>query len=147
SVVAAIAERLPSRSPPAVVDSFASAVATYGNLLDREDLAQVRNAYLRVAYHPSISHNYFLGLRMTGIDIRDHLRLKVRIDWSFTHPRKGAATWDYSLYLASLGDQDALEDIAAKLARTENGNEVGTYLASLAESKIPGAEAIIRRYE
>lgn len=147
AVVAAIAERLPSRSPPSVVDSFASSVATYGDQLDRDELAQVRNAYLRVSYSPSISHNYFLGLRLTHIDIRDHLRMKVRIDWSFSHPRKDAATWDYYLYLASLGDQDALADIAAKIAKTENGNEVGTYLASLAETKLPGVEAILRQYE
>ena len=75
------------------------------------------------------------------------MRQKVRIDWSFSDPRSNAATWDYYLYLASLGDRDAMAALAEKIAKTENGNEVGLYLASLVEAKLPGTEEILRVYE
>jgi hypothetical protein len=144
--VIAIGERMSSRSDPAVIADFCGSVASYAGSFDRGQLAVIRAAYLRFPYHPSIALPYFLGLRATGIDIRDHLRLKVRIDWNFVHPRQNAPTWHYFMYLAALGEPGALDDLAAKIAATDNGNDATNLLESLAELQAPGVDEILRRY-
>jgi hypothetical protein len=129
-----------------VIDDFANSVATYARFMDRDGIAAVREAYLRVPYDPAIALNYFLGLREPGIDLRSHLRLKVVPDWSFTDPRQDAATWHYYIYLATLGEPGALEALADKVAATEDGNDVTNLLASLAELKLKEVDAILRSY-
>ena len=144
--VVGIGERLSSRSHPVVIADFCGSVASYASSFDRGQLAKIRAAYLRIPYDPTIALTYFMGLRATGIDIRDHLRLKVRIDWNFVHPRQNAPTWHYFMYLASLGEPGALEDLAAKIAATANGNDATNLLESLAELQVPGVDAILRSY-
>lgn len=144
--VAAIAGRLNRDSHPEVIADFCSSVATYARFFTPLALEQIKHAYLRMPYSDTIALPYFLGLRQTGIDIRDHLASRVKVDWSFTHPRNNAATWHYYLYLASLGEPGALDALADKIARTKNGNDATNLLESL--SKLPGepVAAILRSY-
>lgn len=145
--VVAIAGRLNRDSHPQVIADFASSVGTYARFFTPLALEQIKHAYLRVPYSDAIALNYFTGLRLTGIDIRDHLSSRVREDWSFTHPRTDAATWHYYLYLVSLGTPGALDRIAQKIAKTENGNDATNLLESLSE--VPGKDitALLRTYE
>lgn len=143
----AIAARLTADSNLTVIDLFCNAVASYAPSLSARQKAVIRAAYLRFPYHPAISFNYFLGLRKTGIDLREALQGRVAESWAFSTPRRDAETWDYHLYLAELGDEDALEALADKIARTDSGNDVTLMLLSLAD--VPGAavDDILRRYD
>lgn len=146
AAVGAIADRLTPYSDPQALDDFFGAVATYARFLPPEDIAAVRDAYLRVPYQPALALNYFGGLMATGIDIRGRLKNRVPEDWSFTQPRRDAATWHYHLYLASLGDARALQALADKIAATTNGNDATNLLQSLSELKADGVEAILQSY-
>lgn len=145
--VVAVAGRLNRDSHPQVIADFCGSVGTYARFFTPLALEQIKHAYLRVPYSDGIAASYFLGLRLTGLDIRDHLKPRVKEDWSFTHPRSEAATWHYYLYLASLGEPGALDRIAEKIADTKNGNDATNLLESLSE--LPGKEVadILRRYE
>ncbi|WP_102108676.1 hypothetical protein [Oceaniglobus roseus] len=142
----AVAGRIGPDSDLAVIDLFCNAVASYARMLDDAQKAAIREAYLRIPYNPAISFNYFLGLRNTGIDIRDRLKGKVGIDWSFESPRRNAQTWDYYLYLARLGEPGALEALADKIAATDSGNDVTLLLMSLNELPGPEVTAVLERY-
>lgn len=146
AAVPAVAERLTARSHPLVIDDFCSSVATYARFLPEGALGRVRAAYRRIPYRDAYAPSYFAGLRATGTDLRAHLKPRVTEDWSFTHPRRNAATWHYYLYLASLGETGALERLAEKIAATEYGNDVANLLASLAELKADGVDEVLRRY-
>ncbi len=141
----AVANRISARSDLQVIDDFTGAVATYARFLSPEAKAAVKEAYLLMPYSPSVALNYFGGLRATGIDIRDHLG-RLPEDWSFQQPRQGAATWHQYLYLASLGDRDALKALADKIAATSNGNDATNLLQSLSELKAEGVDAILQSY-
>ena len=141
-----VAKRLRADSNMTVVDLFCNAVASYAHMLDEKQKALIEAAYLRLAYNPAISFNYFLGLRNTGIDIRDELRGKVGIDWSFESPRRDAETWDYYLYLATMEEPGALDSLAAKIADTKSGNDVTLLLMSLAEVPGKGVDDILKSY-
>lgn len=146
AAVAAIADRLTPYSDRQAVDDFLAAVATYARFLPPEDIAAVRDAYLRIPYQPAIALNYFAGLIATGIDIRGRLKGRVAQDWSFTQPRRDAATWHYNLYLAHLGDPSALQALAAKIAATADGNDATNLLQSLSELRVNGVDAILLSY-
>ncbi len=142
----AVATRLNADSNLSVVDLFCNAVAAYAPALDDDQKAIIRAAYLRFPYKPAISFNYFLGLRSAGIDLRDELRDRIRVNWTFASPRRDAETWDYYLYLATLNDPGALEALARKIADTANGNDATLLLMSLAEVPGPGIDDILRSY-
>lgn len=144
--VKAVADRLDAESHPQVIDDFSRSVATYARLLTPEAVASVQAAYLRFPYLEAYADGYFAGLRLTGIDIRDRLRGRIREDWSFTHPRRDAATWHYYLYLASLGEPGALDALAAKIADTDNGNDATNLLQSLSELKAEGVDEVLALY-
>lgn len=146
ATIEAIAARMGPEADLSVVNIFCNTVATYARKLDMAQKGVIQAAYLRMPHDPSISFNYFLALRLTGIDIRDDLRGRIRSDWSFAGPRDAAQTWDYFLYLASLEETGALEALADKIARTESGNDVVLLLESLAELPGPGVEAVISDY-
>lgn len=143
----AVSERLDAKSHPQVIGDFCGSVATYARFLTPLALEQIKVAYLRFPYFEVIAQPYFLGLRSAKIDIRPHLKRRVDIDWSFEHPRQGAATWHYYLYLASLGDADAVDAIAKKLADTENGNDLTNLLQSLSEVEGDAVTDLLRQYE
>lgn len=144
--IAAVADRLNADSHRLVISDFTASVATYARFLPPDALPAITAAYLRFRYDPAIAMNYFNGLRLAGIDIRPHLRGKVVENWSFSHPRTEAATWHYYRYLASLGEPGALDKLAAKIARTENGNDATHLLRSLAELKGKEVADILRLY-
>lgn len=146
SAVVEIAGRMTARTHPSVIDDFCGSVATYARFLTPEGREAITSAYLRLPYYDFIAVNYFNGLRLTGIDIREYLRKRVPEDWSFTHPRRDAATWHYYLYLASLGEPGALDALARKLADTRSGNDLTNLLDSLAELPGDGVTAILGRY-
>lgn len=146
AAVVAVADRLGPASHPLVISDFCGSVATYARFLDDDAKAAVRAAYLRIPYDRAYHASYFLGLRATGIDLRDHLRGAVIEDWRFEHPRRDAEAWHHALYLASLGDADAYDRIARKIAATPNGNDATNFLKSLAELRTPEARAILRTY-
>lgn len=146
AAVGAIADRLTPYSAPQAMDDFFGAVATYARFLPPEDIAAVRDAYLRIPYQPAFALNYFGGLMATRIDIRGRLKNRVAEDWSFTQPRRDAGTWHYHLYLASLGDRQALAALAAKIAATRDGNDATNLLQSLSELKADGVDAILLSY-
>jgi hypothetical protein len=142
----AVAKRLKSTSHPQVIDDFAASAATYARFLTPEVVDAVRVAFEHVPYSEAIAANYFLALRLNRIDLRDHLRAKVREDWSFEHPNLNAATWHYYMYLASLGETGALERLAGKIADTANGNDATNLLQSLSELKAEGVDEVLRSY-
>ncbi len=146
AAVGAIADRLTPYSDPQAMDDFFGAVATYARFLPPEEIAAVRDAYLRLPYQPAFALSYFSGLMATGIDIRGRLKGRVVEDWSFTQPRRDAATWHYYMYRASLGDRDALQALADKIAATTNGNDATNLLQSLSELKADGVDAILESY-
>lgn len=146
AAVGAIADRLTPYSDPQALDDFFGAVATYARFLPPEDIAAVRDAYLRIPYQPALALNYFGGLMATGIDIRGRLKNRVPEDWTFAQPRRDAATWHYHLYLASLGDSHALQALADKIAATADGNDATNLLQSLSELKADGVDTILQSY-
>jgi hypothetical protein len=145
--IKAVAERLTADSHPQVIDDFSNSVATYARLLPPEAVASIRAAYLRFPYFEANASDYFAALRLTGIDIRGHLKGKIREDWAFTQPRRDAATWHYYMYLASLGEPGAIDALAAKIAETDNGNDATNLLQSLSELKAEGVTEVLRLYE
>lgn len=142
----AVARRLKADSNLSVIDLFCNAVASYARMLDDDQKAIIRDAYLRFPYNPAISFNYFLGLRNTHIDLRDALHGKVAIDWTFDSPRRDAQTWDYYLYLAAMDEPGALEALATKIAETKNGNDATLLLISLADVPGKAVEEVLKRY-
>ena len=142
----AVAGRLEADSNLSVFDLFCNAVATYARMLDGDQKAIIRAAYLRVPYQPSISFNYFLGLRKTHIDLRQKLHDKIAINWDFASPRRDAQTWDYYLYLATMEEPGALEALAHKIAETKNGNDATLLLMSLADVPGKGVDDILKLY-
>lgn len=146
AALAEVARRLTPEADLQVFDLFCNAVATYARMLDPAQKARIEEAYLRMPYQGDISFNYFLGLRYTGIDIRDALKGRVGIDWSFASPRRDAETWDYYLYLASLDEPGALEALADKIAATKDGNDTTLLLMSLADLPGPAVTEVLKRY-
>lgn len=146
AAIEAIAGRLGADSDLSVIDLFCNAVASYARMLNDDQKAIIRAAYLRFPYNPAISFNYFLGLRENHIDLRDALRDKVGIDWNFVSPRRNAQTWDYYLYLATMGEPGALEALAAKIADTKGGNDVALLLESLSDVPGKGVDDILKTY-
>ena len=142
----AVAGRLTADSNLSVIDLFCNAVASYARALDADQKAIIRAAYLRFPYRPDISFNYFLGLRKARIDVRDDLRDKVGIDWTFASPRRDAQTWDFYLYLATMEEPGALEALASKIAETKSGNDVTLLLMSLADLPGKGVDDILKSY-
>lgn len=142
----AVAARLGADSNPSVVDLFCNAIASYAPMLDAAQKDLIEAAYRRLPYRPEISFNYFLGLRKTGIDLRDALRDRVAINWAFASPRRDAQTWDYYLYLATLNDPGALEALSRKIAETSSGNDATLLLMSLADVPGPGVTQILNEY-
>lgn len=142
----AVAKRLGPDSHLSVIDLFCNAVASYARSLDPSQIAIIRAAYRRFPYDPAISFNYFLGLRNTGIDLRDRLRTRVGINWDFASPRRDAETWDYYLYLATLEEPGALDALARKIAETKYGNDATLLLLSLSELRVKGIDEILRSY-
>ena len=143
--IPAVAARLDADSHPLVVDAFCSAVGAYARFLPAEALPEIASAYRRIRFDPAIAHSYFLGLRATGIDLRDHLEGRVPVDWSFTDPIP-SPTWHYHLYLASLDEPGALDRLAEHIARTEDGNDVTAMLNSLHELPGEAVSDILRSY-
>lgn len=141
-----MAGRLDATSHHLVLGDFCSTAATLARFLDAEARSDVSAAYLRFPYVESIHSNYFLGLRANHIDLRSHLAGKITEDWSFTSPRRDGETWQYYLYLASLGDPGAYTRLADKIATTRNGNDATNFLASLAELETPAAKQILLKY-
>jgi hypothetical protein len=146
STLPAVASRVNGDSHLEVVDDFCSSVATYARFLDEDIRSAIADAYLRMTYDPAIAMNYFAGLRYNAIDIRTHLRGRIKEDWSFVHPRLEAETWHYYLYLASLGEPGAYEALAKKLAATANGNDVTNLINSLADLKSQEVRQILLQY-
>lgn len=142
----AIAARLTVDSDLSVIDLFCNAVASYAHMLDADQKAVIREAYLHFPYNPVISFNYFLGLRNTHIDLREELHGRVKINWDFHSPRRDAETWDYYLYLATMDEPGALEALAHKIAETKNGNDATLLLMSLAEVPGKGVDDILKLY-
>lgn len=142
----AIARRLDDASHPRVVEAFASAVADFARFLPREAIATITEAFRRIPFSEEIAPTCFLALRKTGIDIRPLLKGRIAEDWSFAVPDANATTWYYYLYLASLGEPGALDALAGKIARTEDGQTVWIMLQSL--NNLPGdaVTAVLRRY-
>lgn len=142
-----IADRLNAQSDRQAIAAFCSTVATYAKFLKQEDLVRIKDSYLRFPYNPVDARDYFSGLENSKIDIRDHLKDKIKIDWSFLQLRQKDETWVYYRYLASLNEPQALEALAKKISTTSYGNDVGLFLIDLSESNIEGVDNIIRRYE
>jgi|GEM_PF-3375147 len=141
-----VATRLTATSDLSVIDLFYNAVASYARVLNAGQKQIIRAAYQRIPYEPAISFNYFLGLRNARIDLREDLRGKVGIDWSFASPRRDAETWDYYLYLAAMDEPGALLALAAKVADTKSGNDVTLLLISLADLPGNGVDGILKSY-
>jgi hypothetical protein len=146
AVLEAVALRLKADSNVAVINDFCNTVANYAGTLDADQKTTIREAYLRFPYSPSISFNYFLGLREARLDLRDHLQGRIALDWTFASPRRDAQTWDYYLYLATLEEPGALEALARKIAETKSGNDVTLLLMSLAEVPGKGVDTILKLY-
>ena len=142
----AVAARLKADSNRSVIDHFCNTVANYAGDLNEAQKAIIRAAYLRFPYDPVISFNYFLGLRKARIDLRDDLRDKVGIDWTFASPRRDAQTWDYYLYLATLDEPGAVAALARKIAETKSGNDVTLLLTSLADVPGRAVDEVIKSY-
>ena len=148
AAVGAIADRLDAKSAGPFIDDFCGSTATYAKWLGPEVVARVEAAYRRFPYLDWLAFSYFMGLRYNHIDFRVYLAGKVPESWAFTSPRQGApsATWDYSMYLASVGERGALDKLAAKIAATTNGNDATNFLASLADLDAPGVDEVLDRY-
>lgn len=145
--VLTIADRLDGASHPLVIGDFCASAATYARFFSASDRLRIRAAYVRTMYHASIAHFYFDGVRQNRIDIRDHIRSQIVDDWSFSGPGdENAATWHHYLYLASLDTPGALEQLAEKIAGTEDGNDVANLLESLADLETDASGAVLRRY-
>jgi hypothetical protein len=142
----AVASRITEQTDSMVFDSFANTVATYGASFEPDQIPVIRDAYLRFPYDASIAGNYFAGLRITGIDLREAFRGRIRPDWSFKTPYSPGDTWDYFMYLASLKEPGALEALADKIAGTKKGNDVTLMLVNLAQLPGPEVTAILQSY-
>ncbi len=147
AAVEVIAQRLTPLSHQQILTDFFYAVGTYGRLLNPKLKLTIKEAYLRLPYDNIYAVGYFAGLTMAKIDIRDQVKDYVAEDWSFTHPRNNASTWHYNMYLASLGDKQALKKIANKIAKTTNGNDATNLLESLSGLEADGVDEILLSYE
>lgn len=146
--VIVVASKLNANSHPQIISDFCGSVATYSGFFTPLAIDQIKQAYLRVPYYESIAPSYFIGLRDTKIDIRDHIKTIVgEPDWSFTHPRKNAATWHYYLYLASLHEPGAIDALAQKISDTRNGNDATNLLESLSQLKGQHVTKVLKQYE
>jgi hypothetical protein len=141
-----VAGRMDAGAHVATVVDFCSSAATYARFLSDFGRAQVREAYLRMTYDPVIHFAWFMGLRLNRIDIREKMRGRIIEDWTFSHPRRDAETWQYYLYLASMDEPGAYEKLSAKMAATENGNDATNLLKSFAELGTPRAREILLTY-
>jgi len=143
--VVQIADRLDARADRQVVSQFCTSVATFARHFSADDLTHLRAAYLRFPFVEADARPYFLGLEATTLDLRAHLKGKVKVNWSFPSLHHDDATWCYERYLASLGEPGALDALAKKIARTKYGNDAYLFLLDLSESKIAGVDALIGR--
>ena len=144
--VGLVAQRLDAMSDLQVVGDFCGSVATYARFLEPEAKGHIEGAYLRVRDDSSISTNYFTGLRYSQIDIREHVKDRVPEDWTFTHPRRDAATWHYHLYLASLEESESYDLLEKKLEETQNGNDATNLIKSLGDLKTERTQSILEKY-
>ncbi|MGG7567785.1 hypothetical protein ACQ5SO_16660 [Rhodovulum sp. DZ06] len=144
--LAAVADRAGPETHPLMVADLCFAAATYASALSDAGRARIGATYRRMPYRKSSSFPWFLGLRENRIELRDRMAPLVIEDWSFTHPRRDAETWDYYLYLAVMGTPGAYEKLEAKLKATLDGNDATNLIRSLAELKTPEVRAILEPY-
>lgn len=144
--LSAVADRAGMDTDPLVVADICFSAATLAGALSDAGRARVAAAYARMPYRKSLSFPWFLGLRRTRIDLRPLMAPKIVEDWSFTHPRRDAETWDWTLYSAVMGTPGAWEKLEAKLAATADGNDATNLIRSLGEEKTPEAKAILEQY-
>lgn len=107
----------------------------------------VIDAIKRLPYSKDIAIDMFTALRIHHIDIRDHFDGKILSDWSFEHPRSPEAErWQYNLYLAQLGDPEAVKALSDKVAATTSGNDVQILLKDLSTLHNQDAKRIFEAY-
>jgi hypothetical protein len=142
-----IAPRMKDDLDFAVITGFLGAVASYAGLIPSEGRPLIEAAFSRLSVTNTNFLPYFAALRITGIDQKSRVIPQVTPNWTFSHPRDDdAATWHLNLYLASLGDAEALSKLENKIERTPDATAVFAFLTDL--HQLPGAEVtrIIRTY-
>ncbi len=142
----AIAARIDASADDQVRSMFCSETGTYARFFSDEDRATIEAAYRRIPYVEHNAKSYFIGLQYNRIDIRDHLRGKIREDWSFTSPDHHAQTWFHFMYLASMDEPGAYGALERKIGATRSGNDVFLLLTSLSSLHTPRTKAILERY-
>ena len=142
-----LAPKMTARVHDTVQTGFLTSVATYAGLFPAEALPMLADAMTRLPRSDQNSYIYFAALRLNQLDLRHQLAGTILPDWSFAHPRDtDATTWHYHLYLASLGDTDALDALIAKIDSTEDATNAYSLLTDLAELPDPRVTQVLRRY-
>lgn len=142
-----IAPRMKDDLDFAVITGFLGAVATYAGLIPSEGRPLIEAAFSRLSVTNENFLLYFAALRLTGIDQKPRVISQVIPNWTFLHPRDAdAATWHLNLYLASLGDEDALSALEDKISATPDATAVFAFLTDL--NQLTGAEVtrILAKY-
>ncbi|WP_298258892.1 hypothetical protein [uncultured Litoreibacter sp.] len=126
---------------------YLSGVSNYHPTLVEPLRTDVTEAIKRLPYSKDIAFNIFTALRIHRIDIRDHFEGKILSDWNFKHPRApDAERWQYNLYLAQFGDQQAVQALSDKIAATTYGNDVQILLDDLSNLHNQDAKRIFEAY-
>jgi hypothetical protein len=135
-------------SDPQFVHSWLGGVMAYRGDMPDDVRADLTEAMLRIGFSPDHARVYFPVLSRYRIDLREPLALQIIPDWTFTENpnRPEAATWNYTLYLATMGEDGAYVALADKVAMTQNGNSVWALLTDLVDLATPQAKAIVQLY-
>ena len=142
-----LAPKISRRSSLEVQIGFLSSAATYAGLFPVDSLPAIADAILKIQRTNENTFIYFKALRLNKIDVRTVLFGSVVPNWAFQHPRDmDAATWHYNLYLASLGEDDALNALIDKVQTTMDATAVYALLVDLAELPAKEVTQLLRSY-
>lgn len=142
-----LAPKMTARVHGDVQTGFLTSVATYAGLFPAEALPLLAEAMTRLPRTDENAFIYFSALRLNQLDLRDKLEGTILPDWSFAHPRDAdATTWHYYLYLASLGDAEALDALIDKIDSTEDATNAYALLTDLTELPDSRVTQVLRRY-
>ena len=133
---------------PQALQNWLAGLLSYDGALPDDVQRDVRTAILRLGDHRELSLLYFRVLIRHMIDIRAELADWIVPNWAFTTlpNRPEAHTWNYYVYLASFGDQNAYDKLASRAAQETSGNLALGLYDSLYKLNTPQAREILERH-
>lgn len=132
----------------AVLTSFFKSVASLADLIPETGRETVTTSLRQFEPNALYGADLITALRRLRYDDRARLRPFIPVNWTFSEPRDEAALpWHFALYAASLGDLEALDRMADKIAATTDPDATVALLESLSVLDHPRVTEILRRYD